>query len=228
VLTALGGLVLEGSELKRAESLAREALVLLRDSGVRWCLPECVELAAGVGGARGQTKAAARLLGAADAIREMTGADRFIGRAVYDSLVAMVRTSLDDRAFDTARLEGRRLSTEQAIDEALQAVQQPSPIAQDGPKPTSPRSPEALTAREQEVAALLARGLSNAQIAETLVLARGTVDTHVHHILEKLRCTSRAQVAVWAASHGLLDQGWSSSWAKPLVGEDTQRRSIHP
>ena len=54
---------------------------------------------------------------------------------------------------------------------------------------------------------LLARGLSNAQIAKTLVVAKGTVDTHVHHILKKLGCSSRAQVAVWAASHGLLDQG---------------------
>ena len=47
---------------------------------------------------------------------------------------------------------------------------------------------------------------NDVQIAQTLVVAKGTVDTHVHHILKKLGCSSRAQVAVWAASHGLLDQ----------------------
>ena len=52
--------------------------------------------------------------------------------------VVMVRTSLDDRAFDAAWLEGRRLSIEQAIDEALQAGQPLSAVAQDGPKPTGP------------------------------------------------------------------------------------------
>jgi DNA-binding NarL/FixJ family response regulator len=120
----------------------------------------------------------------------------------------MVHTNLDERVFDAAWRAGRRLSIEQAIDEALQAVQ-PLTGGQNGTKPTGRHSPDALTAREQEVAALLARGLSNAQIAETLVLAKGTVDTHVHHVLEKLGCSSRAQVAVWAASHNLGDQSWS-------------------
>src|SRR5262249_49856038 len=150
------------------------------------CLPECLELAAGVAGARGRTEAAAWLFGAAEIIRETTGADRFIGRAAYPGFVRMVRASLDTRAFDAAWLGGRRLSVERAIDEALLAVQPPSAIAQVAPKPSGPRSPDALTAREQEVAVLLARGLSNAQVAETLVVAKGTVDTHVHHILEKL------------------------------------------
>jgi non-specific serine/threonine protein kinase len=207
VLTALGGLVLEGGEVERAESLAGEGLTLLHDSGLRWCLPECLELAAGVGGSRGRSEAAARLFGAAEAIREMTGADRFIGRAAYPSFVEMVRTGLDDRAFAAAWLEGRRLSVEQAIDEALLAVQPLSAMTQERSALTGPRSPDALTAREQEVTVLLARGLSNAQIAERLVVARATVDTHVHHILEKLGCSSRAQVAVWAVLHGLLEQG---------------------
>jgi DNA-binding NarL/FixJ family response regulator len=57
------------------------------------------------------------------------------------------------------------------------------------------------------VAALIARGLSNRQIADELVLAEGTVALHVHHILDKLGCSSRAQVAVWAAARGLLDVG---------------------
>ena len=61
-----------------------------------------------------------------------------------------------------------------------------------------------MTAREREVALLLARGLSNRQIAAALVIAEGTVNIHVSHILAKLECSSRAQVAVWAAEQGLL------------------------
>jgi DNA-binding NarL/FixJ family response regulator len=70
------------------------------------------------------------------------------------------------------------------------------------------RSPEAragpLTPREQEVAALLARGLSNRQIAERLVITDLTVAAHVEHILDKLSFASRTQIGVWAAERGLV------------------------
>jgi DNA-binding CsgD family transcriptional regulator/transcriptional regulator with XRE-family HTH domain len=77
-----------------------------------------------------------------------------------------------------------------------------------GGKSVQGRSPAAplglLTAREREVAVLLARGLTNRQIAEMLVIAEGTAGVHVDHILNKLGFRSRAQVAAWAAEHGLL------------------------
>jgi DNA-binding NarL/FixJ family response regulator len=60
-----------------------------------------------------------------------------------------------------------------------------------------------LSPLEREVAALIARGLTNRQIAPELVLARSTVDRHVVHILAKLGLTGRTQVAVWAARRGL-------------------------
>ena len=63
-----------------------------------------------------------------------------------------------------------------------------------------------LTPREREVAALIAHGLTNRQIAEELVIAEGTVAIHVTSILRKLDCTTRAQVATWVAGHGLLDE----------------------
>jgi DNA-binding CsgD family transcriptional regulator len=56
-----------------------------------------------------------------------------------------------------------------------------------------------LTVREQEVVALVARGLSNRDIAEQLVISEGTAEVHVKHILSKLGFKSRHQVAVWAA-----------------------------
>jgi DNA-binding NarL/FixJ family response regulator len=54
-----------------------------------------------------------------------------------------------------------------------------------------------LTAREREVAVLIARGLTNRQIASHLVISERTADTHVQNILGKLGLVSRAQAAAW-------------------------------
>lgn len=62
---------------------------------------------------------------------------------------------------------------------------------------------ETLTPREREVAALVAEGLSNAQIARRLVITPGTVANHVAHIMRVLGMENRVQVAVWAVEHGL-------------------------
>jgi DNA-binding NarL/FixJ family response regulator len=64
---------------------------------------------------------------------------------------------------------------------------------------------DGLTPREREVADLLARGYSNQQIAETLVLVRGTVANHVAHILAKLGAANRTQVAAWVLDRGSVD-----------------------
>jgi len=62
--------------------------------------------------------------------------------------------------------------------------------------------PNPLTPREQEVARLIAQGYSNRQIADALVLTLGTVANHVAHILDKLDCSTRVQVAVWTLDGG--------------------------
>jgi non-specific serine/threonine protein kinase len=61
---------------------------------------------------------------------------------------------------------------------------------------------DTLTAREREIAALVADGLSNRDIAEKLVISEGTVEVHVKHVLGKLGFSSRAQVAGWFAHQG--------------------------
>ena len=60
-------------------------------------------------------------------------------------------------------------------------------------------SDHALTEREQEVAKFLAQGLSNREIATTLVISQSTAEVHVKHVLSKLGLRSRSQVAAWAA-----------------------------
>ena len=68
-----------------------------------------------------------------------------------------------------------------------------------------PAGLERLTPRQREIAGLIALGYTNRQIAARLVLEEGSVANHVAHILERLGTANRAQVAAWAAMHGLVD-----------------------
>jgi DNA-binding CsgD family transcriptional regulator len=77
------------------------------------------------------------------------------------------------------------------------------------PRQPSARSVErarfdGLTVREREVVALIARGHSNSEIAEALIISERTVEAHSGHIRDKLGMTSRAQIAAWAVEHGLV------------------------
>jgi DNA-binding NarL/FixJ family response regulator len=63
---------------------------------------------------------------------------------------------------------------------------------------------ETLTPREREVAMLVARELTNRQVAKELVISERTVATHVHNILEKLNLHSRVQISAWAVEQDLL------------------------
>jgi DNA-binding CsgD family transcriptional regulator len=63
-----------------------------------------------------------------------------------------------------------------------------------------PQSAAPLTRREREVTMLVARGLTNRQIADALVITEKTAEAHVSHILDKLGLSSRAQVAAWILS----------------------------
>jgi DNA-binding CsgD family transcriptional regulator len=73
-----------------------------------------------------------------------------------------------------------------------------------------------LTRREQDVAILIADGLTNAEIADRLVIVAGTVANYVERILRKLNLRSRTQIAVWTVEHGLYrSNGEADDKAEP-------------
>jgi DNA-binding NarL/FixJ family response regulator len=116
-----------------------------------------------------------------------------------------------DRALETARELGMAGLAERAAGLRREAgsIRRPAQPSARGPtraradEPEVPAEAQPLTRREREVAALLARGLSNREIAEALVIGERTAEMHVSNILGKLGLTSRAQAAVWAAERGL-------------------------
>jgi DNA-binding NarL/FixJ family response regulator len=67
--------------------------------------------------------------------------------------------------------------------------------------------PAGLTSREVDILRLLARGMSNKQIAHALVISPKTTSSHVEHIYAKLGVTNRALASLFAAKHGLIAAG---------------------
>jgi len=87
---------------------------------------------------------------------------------------------------------------EQAIEYALNL-----PFGLPRPPQKGLEPSQELSGREREVVALIARGLSNREIADELVLSKRTVEHHIANILSKLGFTNRAQIVRWAIENGL-------------------------
>jgi len=68
-----------------------------------------------------------------------------------------------------------------------------------------PASPDGLTPREIEVLRLVARGFTNAEIAERLFISPLTAARHVHNLLDKTGMANRAEAVAYATRHGLTD-----------------------
>jgi non-specific serine/threonine protein kinase len=108
--------------------------------------------------------------------------------------------SLGDDGASQALEAGAALNVEQAVTLALTPLPSlASPGHGELPNPSIP-----LTAREREVAVLVARGLTIRQIAEALVVSQRTAESHVANSLGKLGLATRSQLAAWAIGRGLV------------------------
>ncbi|HZO28039.1 MAG TPA: LuxR C-terminal-related transcriptional regulator [Chloroflexota bacterium] len=117
--------------------------------------------------------------------------------------IASVRQTLGAKAFADAWRAGRAMSLEQAVEYALTAPPARRVPASESAGPSIEQAASPLSARELEVSLLLARGFTNRQVAEELVISKRTASTHVTHILTKLGFSTRSQVAAWAVERGL-------------------------
>jgi predicted ATPase/DNA-binding CsgD family transcriptional regulator len=218
-LATLGAIALARAEPLKGREYLRASVQLCRSLGdpsaVVQVLERFVELAAALGLLEG----ALILGGAAEALRERGGSPRSPrGQVKLNEALGPARRALPGEAGDAAWRTGRALSLDDAVAQALAITEAvPAPAAAPA-RPTSPTAEAAasasttpppgavsvLTPREREVARLIGQGLTNRQIAEALVITEGTAANHVVHILNKLGYSSRAQVAAWAATSGLL------------------------
>jgi DNA-binding NarL/FixJ family response regulator len=124
-------------------------------------------------------------------------------RSVIDALRAGALGYLtkDAGAAEIQQALHRVASGQAALDPAVQRHLVEA-IAAESPPPPEPL-PDGLTPREAEVLRLIASGLSNAEIAEHLVVSEATVKTHVNHLLPKIGARDRAQAVGYAYRHGL-------------------------
>ncbi|MCX5215416.1 LuxR C-terminal-related transcriptional regulator [Kitasatospora sp. NBC_00240] len=183
---------------QEAENHLREAIQLKEPFNELLGLGTAVEFIGWCSIADGDVEKGTRLLGAATVFVKQLGFDfdtylppgGWGGRRDHRTVVAEAKASLGEAAYARAFESGARLSQEEAIALALGTEVVPE-------KSTAGPGDSPLTRREEQIAELLAEGLSNKEIAERLVVAQRTAETHVANILTKLGCTSRSQVAVW-------------------------------
>jgi predicted ATPase/DNA-binding SARP family transcriptional activator/DNA-binding CsgD family transcriptional regulator/Tfp pilus assembly protein PilF len=187
---------------ERVRALGKESLKLLQKAEDKQHVADCLEIMAGAAGAQDRAQRAARLWGAAESIREEIGVSlQPEDRRVLDPYLAAARLGLGDVGWRVALAQGRTMMPERAIEYALS---EEDPVS---PPPVMPRQGGAassgLTPREEEVAVLVSRGLSNRRIASELSISEHTVATHIARILKRLGLNSRSRLSAWVAERGL-------------------------
>ncbi|HEY0933587.1 MAG TPA: response regulator transcription factor, partial [Trebonia sp.] len=152
--------------------------------------------------ATGEFERAAVLYGAGDALWTLLNAPVLMGPAyaeIRKSGADSARGELGEERFTALAGQGFALPLPAALAVAAGGAPPAFP-----PPPAGSGAPDKpLTRREREVAALVADGLGNREIAERLYLSKRTVDSHIEHIFAKLGISSRTQLANWILEHGI-------------------------
>ena len=183
------------SDNERARIAFQEGLILCKELGNRLDASGSLDGLACISATEGAAERAARLFGAGEALREAVGHVQLPEEAaLLEPYLATVRSQLDEASWRAAWAGGRAMSIYQAIDYALSEQKPLPPSSPESEQPSTDETPS-LTRREEEVALLVTRGLTNRRIAQDLVLSQHTVDKHVKNILKKLGLHSREQVA---------------------------------
>lgn len=186
----------------QAEARLKEALRIQDRIGHRWGMLISLQGLACVAGSSAQLERASLLLGAVAAMAQELGVTLPAHlQAYHDACQAAVRAGVDDTGFRTCWERGYALVLEQVVDVALE-----DQSVTDG-RPSTAAAPHdgegELSARELEVARLVASGMSNPAVAAELFVSVATVKSHVSHILGKLGLDSRVQLANWIAAREL-------------------------
>lgn len=190
--------------LAPAIGLYEESLIVHEQLRERRFVAEALRGLARVAAAMGDLTDAAILAGADESIREAIAA-RITPepeREAYERTIAGVRASLGDDAFKAAKASGRQfqINNREVVSEAISRLQQRALHKQEA----QPPNPGGLSARELEVLALLAQGLSDREIGDALFISHRTVNGHVARMFEKLGINSRAEAAVAAVKLGIV------------------------
>jgi non-specific serine/threonine protein kinase len=185
----LGTVEVRRGEHDTAAGLLSSSLHLHRELGDRRGIAQCLEALAEVALARGAAATAGRLLGAATRQREVVASPPTEGEArVLVELVLRKDLALGAAAAERERHAGRTMAGDAVLVLADRLTAQPEAA-----------TAQALTARQAEVAELIAEGLTNRQIGRRLGISEKTVELHVSAVLARLGLPSRAGVAAWSA-----------------------------
>ena len=191
-LWALAVAVWRLGERARAARLLGQALQVDRRVNDRLNASVCLQALAWIAGEEQNMERAVVLMGAAEALTRSVGSSTVLvpGLSVYqDECERLTRGAMTEQAFAAAHRKGEAFGFDAAVAYALGEQVSTAPTsAGPSPKPTK---------REREVAALIAEGLTNKEIAARLVISPRTAQGHVEHLLTKLGFNSRAQIAAW-------------------------------
>jgi predicted ATPase/DNA-binding CsgD family transcriptional regulator len=207
-LYTLGRVAARQNDLTEAYALYMQSLEMIMETGNQWRMIPYLEGLASVIAQQKEFVRAAQLWGAAEAMRESFGIPLPpVERADYEKAVAAASSQLGTKAFSIAWNQGRAMTPDQVRSARGKVASFAPTLAAQASAPPVVKSiarvPDGLTRRELEVLRMVARGLTDAQVAEKLVLSPHTVHAHLRTIYSKLGVSSRSAATRYAYEHKL-------------------------